>query len=568
MAKPTNSIKKIKVGDTTYDIVPNMVTDGTYKASCPTLTADATLATTNDLTNNIKEAYLKWGGRNISGSYAPIDACMNPVLSPNRIAGMNPNGITVEYTNDGTTWTDYGLTDAQKKSLVTTSQSIVIGKTGNKTVNSKVRVTLDGVNGSVYTALNKMHIYITTNYSNGCKVTMESYDYNSSTTWHTVISDQPISGWSGWNVLNFTLPGTGAFGGTNSNTHQRKIRLTFSHTSISAGHESAGLTISKIYAYGGVGWTTPSTLASNGVPYSYDYAGNITCMGTLRATSLNENGTALSSKYLAKSSTSGLVKNDGTIDTTSYYPSSNPSGYTSNVGTVTKVNNTSPDSSGNVTITIPTPDYPVTNVKIGNTSIVSNKVATIQTNSAYDASTNKIATMSDIPSVPTTYLKSASTNGNTLTIVPASGSNVVFTPTFTEQHIGDVVSVGATSGSKIAIGGTTANPTVGVASGYSIPSTTKQNEWDAKGTVSSVQVQASDCITSSQSTAQTSTLNTTIKHSELNTSGAQTTKSLYLIKIDKYGHITEAEETSLSEYTGEASGAVTYDIYNGSMSYV
>ena len=36
------------------------------------------------------------------------------------------------------------------------------------------------------------------------------------------------------------------------------------------------------------------------------------------------------------------------------YDSSNPSGYTSNVGTVTKVNNTSPDSSGNVSLTIPT----------------------------------------------------------------------------------------------------------------------------------------------------------------------------------------------------------------------
>lgn len=37
------------------------------------------------------------------------------------------------------------------------------------------------------------------------------------------------------------------------------------------------------------------------------------------------------------------------------YDASNPSGYTSNVGTVTSVNNTSPDGSGNVTITIPNP---------------------------------------------------------------------------------------------------------------------------------------------------------------------------------------------------------------------
>lgn len=37
------------------------------------------------------------------------------------------------------------------------------------------------------------------------------------------------------------------------------------------------------------------------------------------------------------------------------YDASNPNGYTSNVGTVTSVNNTSPDGSGNVTITIPDP---------------------------------------------------------------------------------------------------------------------------------------------------------------------------------------------------------------------
>lgn len=36
------------------------------------------------------------------------------------------------------------------------------------------------------------------------------------------------------------------------------------------------------------------------------------------------------------------------------YDASNPNGYTSNVGTVTKVNNASPDSSGNVTLSIPT----------------------------------------------------------------------------------------------------------------------------------------------------------------------------------------------------------------------
>lgn len=266
------------------------------------------------------EAYLEWGGKNFAGTYAPIDAALNPVLSPNRLAGFKPAGVLVEYTNDGTTWLTYNLTDAQKTSLFTTAQTIYIGgpKPNNVTNNSKVRVTIDGVDGGCYTSLNKMHIYISTSYSQNTKVTMESYDYNSSTSWHQIITDQPISGWSGWNILNFTLPGTGSFGGTNSTTHQRKIRLTFSHTHVTTGHEQNGLQISKIYAYGGVGWTTPSTLAAEGTPYTYNYAGVMKTMNdvypesnkvhslgysdnqwkSIYGVTLYENGTALSSKYL------------------------------------------------------------------------------------------------------------------------------------------------------------------------------------------------------------------------------------------------------------------------------
>lgn len=286
----------------------------------------AFVSLTKDAINSagFNEAYLDWGGKNLSGTYSPIDSVINPVLSPNRLAGFNPAGILVEYTNDGTTWLTYNLTDAQKTSLLTTSQVIYIGgpKPNNVTNNSKVRVTIDGVEGECYTALNKIHIYISTNHSQNTKVTMESYDYNSSTSWHQIITDQPISGWSGWNVLNFKLPGTGSFGGTNSQTHQRKIRLTFSHTHVSSGQEKKGLQIMKIYAYGGVGWTTPSTLAAEGTPYTYNYAGAIETMNdiypsepnkyslgytgnqwklicgvNIYGTNIYENGTALSSKY-------------------------------------------------------------------------------------------------------------------------------------------------------------------------------------------------------------------------------------------------------------------------------
>lgn len=320
------------------------------------------------------EAYLEWGGKNFAGTYAPIDAALNPVLSPNRLAGFKPAGVLVEYTNDGTTWLTYNLTDAQKTSLFTTAQTIYIGgpKPNNVTNNSKVRVTIDGVDGGCYTSLNKMHIYISTSYSQNTKVTMESYDYNSSKSWHQIITDQPISGWSGWNILNFSLPGTGSFGGTNSDTHQRKIRLTFSHTHVTTGHEQNGLQISKIYAYGGVGWTTPSTLAAEGTPYTYNYAGAMKTMNdvypesnkvhslgyndnqwkSIYGVTLYENGTALSSKYLGISAKAADSAKLGGTAASSYATQTwvTNQGYTKNIGTVTavKINGTSKNPSNGV----------------------------------------------------------------------------------------------------------------------------------------------------------------------------------------------------------------------------
>lgn len=188
--------------------------------------------------------------------------------------------------------------------------------------------------------------------------------------------------------------------------------------------------------------------------------------------------------------------------------------------------------------TIPVVDYPVTDVKVGNTSIVTNKVAILGSLASKDTISS-----GDVASgyyLPTQYISQASANGNTLTLTSVGGTSLTYTPTFTEQHVGDVVSVGATSGSHISIGGTTANPTIGVESGYSIPSTTNQTNWSNKydkpstgipasdlaeeyylasnpngytsntGTVTSVRVQAGAGLVSSQSTAQTSTLNTTI----------------------------------------------------------
>jgi hypothetical protein len=61
---------------------------------------------------SVKEAYLTWGGKNISGSLSPVDAAMDGQWSANRLSFMPASNIQVEYsTNGGSTWTDYGLTN-------------------------------------------------------------------------------------------------------------------------------------------------------------------------------------------------------------------------------------------------------------------------------------------------------------------------------------------------------------------------------------------------------------------------------------------------------------------------
>lgn len=53
------------------------------------------------------------------------------------------------------------------------------------------------------------------------------------------------------------------------------------------------------------------------------------------------------------------------------------------------------------------PSVPVTDIKINNTTILSSGVANIVTNTAYNSSSNKIATMTDISNAITTALNTA-----------------------------------------------------------------------------------------------------------------------------------------------------------------
>lgn len=107
----------------------------------------------------IKDGTVLWGGPSKSGSFGVYDAAICSVLGANRFAGFKPEGIKIEYSTNGTTWTDYGATDAAKKMLTldgsSDSTSFVIGKATSSapfTLNGPgLRVTMNTKTGQVYT---------------------------------------------------------------------------------------------------------------------------------------------------------------------------------------------------------------------------------------------------------------------------------------------------------------------------------------------------------------------------------------------------------------------------------
>ena len=106
---------------------------------------------------------------------------------------------------------------------------------------------------------------------------------------------------------------------------------------------------------------TPTTEAVEAQVLSIKDGDNtIAATGSLNALPLEVSYNKQGGTLISFTNDSGYIKGINSNDVTTAlgytpYNSTNPNGYTSNVGTVTSVNNTQPDSNGNVTLNIPTP---------------------------------------------------------------------------------------------------------------------------------------------------------------------------------------------------------------------
>lgn len=272
------------------------------------------------------EAFLTWGGQNFTGAYGPIDAAMIPQLGANRLAFFPKDKVVLEYsTNSGSTWTTLD-NDSMKANLFSVGGAgFSIGNNTTTQINKtaymcRVTITTSSV---CYSVLNKFAIYISTGGSSGCYCTLDARTKANqdagNNSWTTFASRVPIEGWSGWNIINTS--GITTHG--NRTDQYSQLRFTFGVTSHAATVNYAGLSISRIMAFGGVGWATPSNMAASGDIYSYDanqnvtFPGNIITSGSVTATSFSGSGANVTSLNADNISSGTLpVARGGTGQTT------------------------------------------------------------------------------------------------------------------------------------------------------------------------------------------------------------------------------------------------------------
>ena len=208
------------------------------------------------------EAKLQWGGDNFSDGYSPIDAGIIPSLGANRSAYMPAECIDVEYSRDGgETWVEYILSDLEKSKLFSVGGLVTIGnyRQDNTMPTSlyQMRITLRAKT-YLYSYLNKFYIKHSTNGSYGAKVSLSAAKLNS--TEFKPIGSTMLNAFPGNAILNTPS----ILVGNRANYYDR-LRFLFT---IEGSEPTRGLQVYLIGCYGGVGWYTPSGLASRGTIYS------------------------------------------------------------------------------------------------------------------------------------------------------------------------------------------------------------------------------------------------------------------------------------------------------------
>lgn len=276
-------------------------TGGTGTATSFNGTANITIPLTD-----VKDSYVTWGGKNIRGDITPDDMGCIDEFGHNKLAFLPAECITVEYSTDGgSTWLDYGLTNAQKIAMVTTTGPAV-GAGKNTTVTAKnianlrcrVRIacgTMAKV-GKIYTATKKFLINVTTSGAGNTKVKIRRRtiaDYLAGAETWTDVGTYDVYGWSGWNSIPYTA---GLGGSMTTQTGQvGQIEFEFWGETFNSNYASR-LTVTDFRLIGSTNWTMPSELARAGHLYTMDTDQNATFPAKVTAPKI-ETGTGANNYF-------------------------------------------------------------------------------------------------------------------------------------------------------------------------------------------------------------------------------------------------------------------------------
>lgn len=265
-------------------------------------------ATTYNPTNGVVTLALKDGDVDFGGSdrdaygygakmgLSPCDTLFSET-GGNRFAFYPASLITIEYSRDGgSTWSSAGASDSAKTALFTlnagVSFAIGLADSTNKATTSAnynkymLRVTINTNGSTCYARFWKFILNVSTNGSSGCYCDLQGALQGSPTTFTAIKSNIPLSGWSGYNVINLDNPIT-TYG--NRSDQYQYLRWVFKTTAV--GNTSYnGLTIMSIKGFADTAWNTPSTMGVTGHLYSYDADGNASFPKKISASCLNLTG--------------------------------------------------------------------------------------------------------------------------------------------------------------------------------------------------------------------------------------------------------------------------------------
>lgn len=267
-----------KNGSTVATFTANQSGNATANISVPTKLSDLSERSLGALTSRGEE-HLDWGGPARRGSISPVGAALSAEHSANRLALINPNALTLEYSSDGgTTWTPYSYTGSDKTKICTTNLRLNIGRpdnTANLVANkSKTRITITAVDGThdyLYTSMRKMLVNVSTATDISMLVeTRTGTNYKNNGAWSSVGTYQ-LAGWSGWNDIPL---GTSLGGYVTQPQNNWQMRLTFSCPTVSSDSPKEGAVLG-IRVFGENCWTPASNLAGTGNIYTYDMGGNV-----------------------------------------------------------------------------------------------------------------------------------------------------------------------------------------------------------------------------------------------------------------------------------------------------